>query len=360
MVILAVVTGASIALVQANRAAAQAERARLATAFVTEVFRVSAAPRTNGAQDASTEVQSVLDQGAKLILTRFSGQPDMQAELFGTVSRIYADLGATQTAIDYAKRQLQLLDELPKDQERRARALMVLAEVSQREGSSSDAEAYAMQALGLIPDETHLRSDALVLLTRAQRANGHKAAAAESLADAERLIKILGNQPTTAKAWVLWLKRSDLDDFAALMATSRQAIQMAVNVEGPLSATAIDMRISLGRWLIGINHISEGSKMIYSATSVLQIAGGPNALRAAVINAQTVARLFVVRALPYSEAVSAIESSRAVLKTSPAPIPPIVLQKLDYELAAVRVDGGDLLDGLSDLRRMASPLLAAA
>jgi tetratricopeptide (TPR) repeat protein len=302
----------------------------------------------------------VLDQGAKLIFARFPGQPDIQAELLGTVSRIYADLGASQTAIDYAKRQLSLLDELPEDHERRARALMVLAEASKREGLNNDAEAYATRALRLIPDDTDLRSDALVLLARSQYANGNNAAAAESLAAVERLVARLGNRPTSAKAWVIWLKGlNDQSSDRSSIAAMREAIQMAINVEGPLSPTCIDMRISLGRWLIQTNNVAEGRKVIESAIAALQISGGAGALRAAVVSANIWKWLYSMRAIPYAEASATIESSRALLASSSAPIPPIVLANIDYELADVRVIGGDLRAGGPDLKNVAPVLLAA-
>ena len=77
--------GLTTTLMQGQRAAAEAERARLSTAFVSELFRLNAtqqSPMTDGAARARPAV--FVDRGAQLIEERFRGQPELQAELYGS------------------------------------------------------------------------------------------------------------------------------------------------------------------------------------------------------------------------------------------------------------------------------------
>ena len=50
-----------------------------------------------------------VDRGAQLIEERFRGQPELQAELYGAVGRVYVDLGVDRLANEYATRQLESL-----------------------------------------------------------------------------------------------------------------------------------------------------------------------------------------------------------------------------------------------------------
>ena len=75
-VLVVALVGLTTTLVQGQRAADEAERARLATAFVSELFRVNAmqqAPMSDGAARARPAV--FVDRGAQLIEERFRGQP---------------------------------------------------------------------------------------------------------------------------------------------------------------------------------------------------------------------------------------------------------------------------------------------
>jgi tetratricopeptide (TPR) repeat protein len=352
-VLTAVVAGGTVALLQSHRAATQAERARLATEFVSEVFRASARP-----PDSSGHVGAdpLLDQGARLILARFPGQPDMQAELYGVVGRIYSDLGASQSAIEYGRRQLSLLDSLPPDRGRRAAALMLLAEASLEEGQNTDAESYATQATRAVLPEDPQWPDAQMLLARVLSSLGRLQLAADIAQKVEQLLQQQGSRPSAALAWVRWMKAGSHDE---LQSDQISGIDTALAAEGPGSPTAITMRIARARGLIETNHFAEGRQTLESALSAMHALGGASQIRAALAEGHFWARLYGMQGTSYEEAVAVIERDRAMLALASAPIPARVLARLDFDLAAVHIDHGSIEPGNRLLAGCAPTLLAS-
>ena len=95
---------------QGQRAAAEAERARLSTAFVSELFRLNATQQSSMTDRAASARPAVfVDRGAQLIEERFRGQPELQASSTGAVGRVHVDLGVDRLATEYATRQLESL-----------------------------------------------------------------------------------------------------------------------------------------------------------------------------------------------------------------------------------------------------------
>ena len=90
------------------------------------VWAAGADARTTALRPASP--QALIEGGAQLIQQRFSGQPELQAELFGVVGGIFADMGAHRLAADSRGRQVESLALMRAGPEEEARAWLSLAQ----------------------------------------------------------------------------------------------------------------------------------------------------------------------------------------------------------------------------------------
>ena len=91
-VLVAVLGGAGVSIVQAKKASDAAERARVVKEFVVDVFKVNERGTAGNQELRQLPAELLLERGAKLIETKFPGQPQLQAELFGVVGGIFADM----------------------------------------------------------------------------------------------------------------------------------------------------------------------------------------------------------------------------------------------------------------------------
>ena len=168
-IVIAVLGGAGVSLVQAKRASDAAERARVVKEFVVDVFKVNERGSAGNKDLRQLPVELLLDRGAKLIETKFPGQPQLQAELYGVVGGIFADMGANAQAADYARRQVETLVAIDASDAEQAKATLLLAQALLAEGRIADARVRADRALALSERFDDLRPTALVLLARIAR-----------------------------------------------------------------------------------------------------------------------------------------------------------------------------------------------
>jgi serine/threonine-protein kinase len=97
------------ATAQRDLAADEARKAELVTSLMVDLFRLSDPTATPG--DTVT-ARGLLDRGVERVEREFGMQPDVQAELFTEVARIYANLGLLNRAEQLASRALELRSEL--------------------------------------------------------------------------------------------------------------------------------------------------------------------------------------------------------------------------------------------------------
>ena len=172
-VLVVALVGGFATLFQGRKAAAEAERTRLATAFVSELFRMNALQEPARGYDTTTpDGKPPVDRGIELIEVKFGGQPELQAELYGAVGRVYVELGIDRKASDYAKRQLASLRAQSADRTKVAGALMLLAEAALMADRNVDAEEYARQAIALLRENDTDTPYAFALLARAAMGPG--------------------------------------------------------------------------------------------------------------------------------------------------------------------------------------------
>jgi len=349
----ALASGGTVALIQAQHAAQQAERAKLATQFVTELFRAgSRRPPASGGQAAPT----LLDEGGQLIQTRFPGQPELQAELFGVVGRAYADLGANQAAIEFAGRELKLLDSLAANGTRRAGALMLLARISMNERLDEDAERYASQALGALSPDDELWADAQVLLARVHQRRGKLAPAREAVARLERALVAGGRSKSAAMAWTHWLQGDLTDDLDQRLALRRQALEVVRPADGSVSLDAVEMQLALAGALTSLNRPAEAAPYRDAALAALRSLGGTHAVRAALEEASQWGFRCNLGEATHAQALQGIARSRAETAGSSRSLPPIVAARFDWAQGDCELRWGHL-DAADRLFAAAAPAL---
>ena len=375
-VIVVALIGLTTTLIQGQRAADEAERAQLATAFVSELFRVNfneLAPMIPGAPRPTQAV--LLERGAQLIEARFEKQPAMKAELYGVVGRVYADLGQDRLASEFATRQLQTLRQQKASASQIARSLMVLSEAALAARRDSDAEDYARQAVNTLSKNDVLRPDALALLARAELHNGKAVEAAQTVAAARAALQQRSNAESVARAWLLYIEGVLLDRsetrFDDALAMRRAAIAAALKAEGPASSAAVEMRILLGWYLIERNHSADARKLFGAAIATLEGLGGVHPIRAARVKAQLQSLLFRFGAASYEETIAVLEEVSAFLKVQSSAVPIEVLADVDlakaqayvtydeYALAEPLIDSSESIlrassQSLEDLWQLAS------
>jgi len=344
-VLVAVLGGAGMSIVQAKRASDALERARVVKEFVVDVFKVNerGSAGNNGLRQLPVEL--LLDRGAKLIETKFPGQPQLQAELYGVVGGIFADMGANQQAADYATRQIEALVAIDASDEEQAKATMLLGEALLAGGRMADARVRADRALALSERFDDLRPAALVLLARIARFQGDLPAARALLDRAERdLAKSATPTPARAQAKAtrarLLLAENRFEEAIPLYLS---AIDMALQAEGPLSPTAIDVRLRL-QWIFVNNDRGEESKPHREAALwALRASGGAGEIRAALEESRTIANMFgqIPRQTTFEEARETIERNRSAVAARGALVPASINAQLDRALGRVYAGWGD-------------------
>jgi eukaryotic-like serine/threonine-protein kinase len=343
-IIIAVLSGTGVSIVQAQRANAAAERARVVKEFVVGVFNVNARGSSANKYLRQLPAELLLEHGAKLIATKFSGQPALRAELFGVVASIFADIGANPLAADYAARQADLLASLGASAAERAQAAMLLAQVLFSDFRVTEALEQARHALTLAQDDAVLRPQALVLLVRVLRRQGNDAEALTMLERAERGIQsqpgpsLVGARAKSIRAAFL----SNGGKFEQAFPLYDAAIAEAIAVEGPLSPVAVDIRLMVSRELAALARGSEAGKYHEAALTALRDTGGAADIRAAREESDLAGRLYQVQQMSFAEAQAAIERAQAVLATHGALVPDLIKATIDFDLAKLLVLRGDL------------------
>src|SRR5262249_22262285 len=127
------------------------------------------------------------------------GQPQLQAELYGVVGGIFADMGAYALAAEYATRQIEALTTIDAARKEQAKAMLLLAQALLSDKHVGDARVRAERALALAEPYADVRPAALVLLARVLSTQGDIDAARRILDRADRDFSIAG-KPTAAAA----------------------------------------------------------------------------------------------------------------------------------------------------------------
>jgi serine/threonine-protein kinase len=347
-VLIAVLSGSAVALGQAQRAARASERERMVREFVADVFRINARVNPVNAAMRPASPVSLLEGGAQLIQQRFAGQPDMQAELFAVVGGVFSDMGAYKLAADYATHRIEALDLIHADNVEQAKALLTLAQALFDDRKYPDAEVRLRRAIELAGKDLAIRLDALALLARVQLSQNNLQEAEATAQQLELHIKA-GVASPIVKAWSVFIRAEILDwqnHFEQAIPLLKQAIDQALVAEGPLSETAISMRISAALSLIEHTDFKLGREYFNQAEAAMRQLGGAHEVHADYSAAVFTVSLYQYQALPLPEVTEKVSGYRKKLASSELPIPVWYVPNLDSFLAVMRIMSGDFKTGL--------------
>lgn len=347
LAVVAVVAGSAEALLQARRATEAAVRERLVRDFIADVFRldgrtVPEAPR----QLDSRSPNLVLEGGAELIQKRFSGQPDLQAELYGVVGEVFSNMGAYKLAVSYSIKQVETLAILNASRHDQTVALLALAQARFNDQQFGDAESHVRRALELSRGHAELRVEALALLARVLLERGRFDEATTTSEELEARLDEMRSKTSVARAWALFLRGRLLvagNRLDAALPIFRQAIDMAQGIQGKSSHTSITMRLEVAYRLATTSRAELAQQFFEPAISALQELGGVHLARAALESARfTFRRRTGFSQGTAAEAWAVMERSRAALVSMRAPIPDWFIPQVDFWMGALKMNDGDI------------------
>lgn len=359
LVLMAVLAGTAGSLLQARRADEAAERARVVKEFVVEVFRVNERGGSSNDGVRQLPVELLLERGASLIETKFPGQPHLQAELFGVVGGIFADMGASHAATEYASRHVKALESIDASQDERARANILLAQAMVAQGRLSDAELVVQRALNIPRRNEQLADQARVLLARIWVELGRHDQAVSALDEFDRKA---GDATTPdaqrARSQALRAKLSAIaGDMDAAMPRYQSAIAEAIAAEGELSPTAIDIRLEASMYLLGHLRAQESIEYGDAALRALKASGSASTVRALLEEARLTRRRYRSGAIRYSEAEKVFDRLQAEVQLRGASVPMTIKAAVDFEFGATKVHWGDVASAYNLLSKGASTML---
>jgi tetratricopeptide (TPR) repeat protein len=345
-VLVAVLGGAGVSIVQATKASDAAERARVVKEFVVDVFKVNERGTAGNQELRQLPAELLLERGAKLIETKFPGQPQLQAELFGVVGGIFADMGANALAADYATHQVEVLVAIKSSDEEQAKATILLTQALLAEGRIGDARVRAQRALELAESSDELRPVALILLARVLDRQGDIKEAGRLLDRADvDLRKSHAPSAVAARSTALrasWLRSANRFDEAIPL--YRSAIDTALAAEGPLSPTAIDIRLVLQRLFIVHDRGDESKPYREAALAALRAIGAAGEIRAALVESESASLMFSIspKQMSFEEAREAVERNRSLLASRGPLVPAVIRASLDRDLGLIYLEWGNL------------------
>jgi serine/threonine protein kinase/tetratricopeptide (TPR) repeat protein len=191
--LLAATTAMAVSAVRASRAETiatqEALTSRQVSEFLVRLFTLSSPSEAPG-QPAS--VKDLLEQGARTVETDLKGQPTVQANLFGTLSRVYDQLGRYRESKELAEKSLALPHAPGRDGELQTAGLLLqLGRAQQRQGDMEGARKYYEAALTRrlrVLGEDHL--DVARVLNNLGALHGQMERYAEGVAAHERALAI--------------------------------------------------------------------------------------------------------------------------------------------------------------------------
>lgn len=355
----ALLFGVSVSAIQANRANQEAERARLVKDFVVDIFKVNARddPAKNELRQLPAEL--LLERGARRIDTMFPGQPRLQAELYGVVGGIFADMSSARLAAQYATRQVEALASVDASAADLAPAMLLLARALGDDGRLADAQARALRAIGLAGRDPGLQVQARMVLAQIlfDKAAYDEAGAALDAVDA--LLDGARGLPSAVLADATALRAQLLRAQGrgeAAEAMFERAIGLALASEGSMSRRAVRTRLSYLYTLAGRSRPDEARAQFEAALATMHALGGPDDVGAALVQSHGAGLLFDSGDLPASQALAlATQAQEALARHGPG-VPEGVRARVDRDLGWIYLRYGDVDRGAA-LVSQAVPIL---
>jgi eukaryotic-like serine/threonine-protein kinase len=352
-VLATVLAGAGAALVQARRADHAAEQARAVKDFVVDVFKVNAPDNPANSELRQLPAQMLLERGARLIDTKFAGQPRLQAELYGVVGGIFADMSSPKLAEDYATKQIAAFALLDAGADDQARALILLARALEQQGKLADAELRARRAIVVAHASPKLGVEARFALIDVLFAQSRNEAAKGELEAVDALLKGGGDPMARESARAEWVRarifhRGNRFDLA--LPIYERAIDAALRAEGLQSRLAIDIRFSLARGLRGVGEVDSSKRQLAAALATMRALGGADDIGAALAEAREMYEMFGTtfqsrRLVSFEEALATLERIRERFDEPSSRLPEVIRAEIDFKIGTLHEYWGDFERG---------------
>lgn len=312
---------------QRLRTAHAAERERIATGFVTEMFRFGTQPQSR--QPRGEGRVPLLEQGARLIEARFASDPAQQARLYRVLGDAYAAMGAAPLAVNLREREVASLGQQAGTGAALHEARLLLAR-AQLDAGRPDEALPALQAMASpSTSERLLHARALVDLGR--------------MDEAERLLAALPATLSASadRAWRRLLRGELLNrrgQEAEAIAEFRVATTEALD---PLDAAEAGLRGA--RWAAQQGRHDEALALLEPALATLRARGGLYTVRAEVGSINVWNAMFgTTRSMPFERVRSELEASLQRLQALGDGVPPLLMGEAQGQLGGLLLHWGDV------------------
>jgi tetratricopeptide (TPR) repeat protein len=151
------------------------------------------------------------------------------------------------------------------------------------------------------------------------------------------------------RAWTVFVRAAILESqnhFDQALPLYRQAINLALGAEGPLSPAAIAMRFEVTESLVKQFNFKLARETYAEADKALRELGGAHEIRANYRSALFAYFLWGYSAISATEATAQVQRGRASLSATAVPVPEWFIPKIDMRLAAIQMESGNLATGL--------------
>jgi tetratricopeptide (TPR) repeat protein len=193
-----------------------------------------------------------------------------------------------------------------------------------------------------------VRLDALAMLARLQLDQEHLMEAQATTQELESQVKA-GVASPLVRAWTVFVRAALLETqnhFDQALPLYRQAINLALGAQGPLSLAAVAMRVEVTDSLAKQFNFKQARETYAEADKALRELGGAHEIRADYRAASFAYLLWGYSGMSATETTAQMQRSRASLAATAAPVPEWFIPKIDMRLAAIQMAGGDLAAGL--------------
>ena len=108
VIVLALVTGASVAIWQAREARREVARANAVQQFVLDLFKANSADQPDPIRARQTTARELLDFGSARVANALADQPESRLQLLETLSKLYSELGLWAEASELGAGRVEL------------------------------------------------------------------------------------------------------------------------------------------------------------------------------------------------------------------------------------------------------------
>jgi eukaryotic-like serine/threonine-protein kinase len=356
LAMLALLLGFGTAVVQAQRAQAQAARAEAVRDFVLGLFDLNHGDDPNKIELGQYPAQELVERGVRRLQSRYQQQPALRAEMMGIAGTIFADIGDPRHAAEMAEGQLAALKSSPGDWRERIAALRVLARAQIQQLHNDLAEETLSQAIREAGSQRGQEVAVLhSMLAHVQYARSKFSAASEQLDEAESLLQTDTDRRSLVYAEILrnrgLLLLWDRKDPAAARALFARARQLTEGLTGPLSAESIALKKSFALSLLQFGDVGAARSLYDELLSQMRRVSGDDDLEAASLEFDLLWRLNDLRLLP-DDGIGRYQQLMATFDRNGSAVPPLLRARADLFAGAAYTERGDI--------QLAEPLMKHA